>query len=143
MYTLMHDYPGLVNFRRVYVQLADPTGYKLSQLYLEDYDHWTLLMKASWFREAKEAWDKELDAKLASEGLSTIRMFSDGIEGVAPALQLQAAKYLANLEHKKVPKEASKRGRPTKEEVAGELKTQTQEAATFADDAARIRLVKS
>lgn len=141
MYTLYDDRPGLINFRRVYVELADPTGYQVAVRYLEDYAHWEMLMKSVWFREAKEAWDRELDAKLKSEGLSAIRMFADGIEGVSPAVQLQAAKYLADTSYK--PKQAlSRRGRPSKEEVQGELKQQASAAADIASDLERIRLVK-
>ena len=137
MYSLHRDVPGLVNFRRVYVELADPTGYKVSQQLLEDYDHWQLLMKSPWFREAKALWDAELDAKLASEGLTAIRMFADGLEGVAPAVQLSAAKYLADRTKPK-----TSRGRPSRDEIAGELKREAGLATELSDDAARISLVK-
>jgi len=142
MFTLHHDQPGLINFRKVYVALGDPTGYKVSQEYLEDYSHWELLMKSPWFREAKEVWDRELDAKLSSEGLTAIRAFADGIEDVPPALQLQASKYLADKQYRKVLKEAPARGRPSKEEVTGELKKAVADTADIASDLARIRSVK-
>lgn len=139
LYTLHIDKPGLINFRRMYVELGDPTGYKIANKLLEDYDHWMLLMKAPWFREAKAIWDQELDAKLKSEGMESIRIISNGIEGVSPAVQLQAAKYLANLEHRKGPvAEKGTRGRPTKEEVSGELKKQAEDTKTLEDDMARI-----
>ena len=141
IYTLHHDVPGLVNFRRVYVDLGDPTGYALSQRYLESYDHWLLLMKAPWFRDAKKVWDIELDAKLKSQGMNAIRNLSDGADDVSPAVQLQAAKYLANLEHRKESK-PSGRGRPSKEEVQGELKRTAAADKDISDDLARIRAVK-
>lgn len=141
MFTLHHDRPGLINLRRVYVELGDPTGYQLATRYLEDYSHWLMLNKCSWFAEAKEQWDIELDAKLSSEGLAAIRMYSDGVEDVSPAVQLQAAKYLADKNYRKMSK-APSRGRPSKEEVAGNLKVETVHAAQLADDLSRIRLVK-
>lgn len=142
-YTLMHDVKGKVNFRKIYVELADPTGYQLAIRYLEDFDHWRLLMKSPWFREAKAIWDEELDAKLKSEGMAAIRLFADGVEGVAPAVQLQAAKYLAGLEHRKKPAtEKPTRGRPSKAEVQGELKRTASDNADIAADFDRIRLVK-
>ena len=140
LYTLHHDKPGLINFRRVYVELADPTGYKIANKLLEDYSHWQMLMKQPWFREAKELWDQELDAKLKSEGLEAIRMFADGIEGVAPAVQLTAARYLADSAHRKT--KAAPRGRPSKEEVSGELKREATESSDMAADLARIRSIK-
>lgn len=140
VFSLHIDRPGVLNLGRVYVELADPTGYKLSQLYLESYDHWTFLMRSSWFREAKEIWDVELDAKLASEGLDTIRSFSEGIEGVPSSVTLAAAKFLANKDYKA---KRTGAGRPTKAEIAGNLKTETEAAQTFADDAARITTLRS
>lgn len=142
MYTLFDDREGLINFGRVYVELADPTGYAVANKLLEDYAHWEMLMKSAWFREAKEVWDRELDAKLKSEGMAAIRMFADGIEGVSPAVQLQAAKYLADGAYKPKGTAAPKRGRPSKEEVTGELKRQAADTADIAADLDRIRLVK-
>jgi len=145
MFTLHHDKEGLINLRKAYVSLGDPTGYKLSQVYLEDFSHWQLLMKCPWFKEAKEVWDLELDAKLASEGLDAIKTYADGVEGVSPAVQLTAARYLADKAYKRSGKPQSSgagRGRPSKEEVEGNLKAETASAAEVAKDLDRIRLVK-
>lgn len=141
LFSLHQDRPGLVNLRKVYVELGDPTGYALATRYLENYDHWLLLMKCSWFKAAKEAWDVELDAKLKSEGMSAIRAISDGIEGVQASVQLSAAKYLANLEHRKERGAAAKRGRPSAAEVEGELKRTARETSDIENDLARIRAV--
>jgi hypothetical protein len=137
MFTLYQDKPGLVNFRKEYVKLGDPTGYKLANAYLEDFSHWQLLMKAPWFKKAKAVWDLELDAKLKSEAMEAIKLIADS-GSVSPAVQLQAAKFLANLEHRKQPKQDSTRGRPSKEEVEGELKRQTEDSKTIEADMARI-----
>ncbi len=141
-YTLHGDREGYVNLQRVYVELGDPTGYKLSQLYLENYDHWLFLSKTKWFKEAKIVWDLELDAKLKAEAMTTIRAISDGIEGVPASVTLSAAKFLANSEHRKTPSSASGRGRPSKEEVQGALKEAAREESDLANDLARIRAVK-
>lgn len=143
LYTLHSDREGLINFQREYVRLGDPSGYQMAVRYLEDYNHWLLLMKSPWFRKAKEIWDIELDAKLSSEAIATIRAFADGMEGIAPAVQLAAAKYLSDLSHKRTaaPK-ASGRGRPSKEEVTRELKTEAANASEIESDLARIRAVR-
>lgn len=145
-YSLIRDYPDKVCFRLVYVELGDPTGYQLASRYLEDYEHWRMLMKAPWFRAAKAIWDAELDAKLQSEGMTSIRSIADGIEGVPASVTLAAAKYLANREHRKADKalasEGTGAGRPSKaaiKQAAVELATTE---ADVASDLERIRLVK-
>lgn len=141
LYSLYYDYEGLVNFRKEYVRLGDPTGYKLAELYLEDYDHWQQLMKASWFVEAKAVWDIELDAKLKADAMQEIKkLVSD--EEVAPAVRLSAAKFMATGGHRAKPEPKAKRGRPSKEEVEGELKREAELDRDFADDLKRIKLVK-
>lgn len=139
LYTLMHERHGLPCFRKLYVAFGDPTGYQLATEYLEDYNHWELLLKSSWFREAKEVWDRELDAKLASEGMRTIRAISDGVEGSPLAVQLTASRYLADKAYRKDNSAPAKRGRPSKAEVAGNLERETQSARDIAADLARIR----
>jgi hypothetical protein len=143
MYTLMHEERGLPCFRKLYLEFADPSGYELATRYLEDYNHWELLLRSPWFAEAKEVWDRELDAKLASEGMAAIRSFAHGSEDVNPAVQLSAAKYLADKAFRKTPKApAVARGRPSKAEVEANLKSETQSARDIADDLARIRGVR-
>ena len=141
MYTLYEDKGDLPNFRKLYVQMGDPTGYALAQAYLEDYSHWNLLMKSAWFREAKEVWDAELDAKLKSEAMTAIRQLANGGDEVPIASQLNAAKYLANGEHRKAQQAKPVRGRPSKEEVTGNLKQMSADEASIADDLKRIRSV--
>lgn len=137
VFSLYKDRPGLINFGARYVALGDPTGYKVSQELLGDYKHWLALCKASWFRTAKEMWDKELDAKLASEGMDKLReILKEGL----PAQQLVAAKYLANKEHRK--NRNSTKGRPSKAEVDKAAREQAAFERELADDAERIRLVK-
>lgn len=148
MYSLYYDYTDeetgkpIPNFRKEYVRLGDPTGYKLAELYLEDYDHWEFLMKCKWFVEAKEQWDRELDAKLTADGMDAVRLIADGVEGVAPAVQLSAAKFLATKAYRNKADDKPKRGRPSKEEIAGNLKQASEDEKAFADDLKRITLVK-
>lgn len=127
---------GYVCFGEEYINDADPTGYTTAVRLLGDYGHWKALEGARWFREAKAIWDEELDAKLKAEGLAKIRELSKGDDAKA----LQAARYLANQEYKE--KNASKRGRPSKEEVEGKLAEDAAEAKRLQEDADRIRLIR-
>lgn len=133
-YTLHKDKPGMINFGREYVNQRDPTGYKMSELYLASYNHWLALMSCRWFVAAKEVWDRELDAIMRKEGLDKIRIM---LEEGQPAQQLAAAKYLANMEYKK-DKTASK-GRPSKAEVDRAARDMAVQDRDVAADLERIR----
>lgn len=113
LFTLYQDRPEYINFGKVYVELGDPSGYKITQKLLDgDYTLWTVLMGCRWFVAAKEHWDRELDAKLYSEGMDEIRTLAkDGM----PAQKLAAAKFLATKEYKK--NAAAGKGRPKREDI--------------------------
>lgn len=128
---------GLISFRDKYVELGDPTGYKITQELLGgNYRHWQELLKCKWFVAAKKEWDVELDAKLASEGLDKIRETAQSDDKQA----LVAARYLANKEYRE--KVKTTRGRPSKDELSGELKRMSAEEKAIFEDAERIKAVK-
>lgn len=136
-FSLYKDREGLINFGKKYVELRDPTGYAVSQELLGDYNLWTVLMNCRWFIAAKEIWDKELDAALASEAMIKIReLLTDGL----PAQQLAAAKYLANKEYRK--DKSSNKGRPSNAEVARQAREQVEIEKALAADFQRIKAVK-
>lgn len=135
IFTLHKDKPGLINFGKRYVELRDPTGYKISQELLYSYDHWRSLLNSKWFLVAKELWDQELDALIQSEALDVIR--TQAKEG-QPAQALAAAKYLANKDYRKDKKDV---GRPLKRMVDAEVKKMADQERDIQDDFSRIRLV--
>src|SRR6476661_10606613 len=96
-FTLNHKKDGLICFREEYVRDADPTGYTTSTRLLGDFTYWTLLCKTSWFRDALESWNEELEAKLQAEAMRKIREIAEGDDAKA----LAAAKFLAQKEYKK------------------------------------------
>jgi len=133
-FTLYNDKPGLVNGRTTFVDMGDPTGYTWAMKYLGDYEHWLKLCNCNWFKPALEVWQNELKQKVRSRALERIRTIQDkGSESQS----LAAAKYLAGFEWEK-----GSRGRPSKAEVAGELKKQVQLLEAEDDDYNRIKLVK-
>lgn len=134
-FTLYKDKPGLINFGRAYVEEADPSGYKVSKRLLNgDYTLWTVLMGCRWFVTAKDFWDKELDAKLFSEGMDKIRELA---ESGMPAQKLAASKYLANKEYKK--DRSTTKGRPTKEAVDRAAKDLATSDRDLDEDLRRIK----
>jgi hypothetical protein len=139
IFTLHKNIEGFINFGARYVAHEDPTGYKVTQELLKgDYVHWDILMKQPWFVEAKKLWDRELDAKLMARGLDVMKEIARGDdEEVKPAQRLMAAKFLATRGYVR-PEEKTARGRPTNEEVEGELKRAAGLQATISEDLARI-----
>jgi hypothetical protein len=135
LFSLYNDKPGMINFGKTYVRLADPSGYKVAQEVLDgDYTLWTVLTGCRWFIQAKELWDRELDAKLFSEGMDEIRLLAK--EGM-PAQKLAASKYLANKEYKK--DRTQSKGRPKREEIDRAAKALADSERDLDEDLKRIR----
>ena len=133
-FSLHRDKPGLINFGKEYIAYGDMTGYKIADKYLEGYSHWNMLMKAQWFKEAKAIWDEEIEARLHAEAMETLVAISKG-EGPQA---IQAAKFLATKQYREKGSLAKGRGRPTKDQIEGELKREAEDLKTITNDAARI-----
>lgn len=143
MFSLHQDVKGLINMRKEYVRDGDPTGYKTATRLLENYDHWLLLMRTSWFAEAKKVWDVELASKMDSEAVGVLTEIMRDTEGAKTSERISAARILLG-KAKTIGKEdkVSQRGRPSKEEIEGNLKVLTREEKTLQDDLSRIRAIK-
>lgn len=134
-FSLFHDKPGLINFKRVYVEAGDPTGYKVAMEVLDgDYTLWTALMSCRWFVAAKEVWDRELDAKLVSEGMDEIRLLAK--EGM-PAQKLAAAKFLATKAYRK--DGSVTKGRPRQSDIDKAAKDLAANERDLQEDFKRIK----
>lgn len=129
VFTLNKDHPGLINARKTFVELCDPTGYKWAMLYLGDYAHWLHLLKQQFFRDAYETWMDELNMKLKSEAIARLQEIAKSDTAQATV----ANKYLASREYDK-----AERGRPSKSEITGELKRAVQMSEMERDDLERI-----
>ena len=135
-FTLFQPKEGFICLREEYIKDSDPTGYKTALRIFGEFAYWEYLSGIRWFAEALEVWNKELDAKLKSEGISKIRELAKGEDPKA----LNAARFLATLEYKKGGT-TLKRGRPSKEEIEGNLKQELKERDAVDEDAERIKLV--
>jgi hypothetical protein len=134
-FSLHKDKPGLINFGRVYVEEADPSGYKVAQRLLDgDFTLWTVLMGCRWFVAAKEIWDRELDARLYSEGMDEIRELA---KTGMPAQKLAAAKFLATKAYKK--DNSTSKGRPKREDVDKAARELAASERDIEDDLKRIK----
>lgn len=134
IFSLYQKRPGLICCRDTFIELNDPTGYKWAMEYLGSWEHWNILMKSTWFVEAYNVWIAELEMKIRSEAIIRLQEIANGDSSQA----ISAAKYLATLDYKK----ASVRGRPSKEELKGEMARLVKLTSEEQDDYERIRVVK-
>lgn len=112
------DYKGKVfpSLKRLYLEHGDPKEYSFARKYLYDWDHWQRICRNKICGLHVEKWREELELSLVSEGVQTL------IDLAINDKSYQAAKYLADRGWDK-----SDRGRPSKEEVEGELRKQAQQ----------------
>lgn len=135
VFTLNVDKPGLINSRKTFVEIGDPTGYQWAIKYLGDWAHWLRLQECAWFTDAVAVWKAELKEKLRAEAVQKIQNIMASSDSEAQVIA--AAKFLAQGEYEEGSK---KRGRPSKAEVQGELKKAVREASIEDDDFNRIGL---
>lgn len=122
MFTLSKPREGLIDGKGTFIELGDPSGYLWAVKYLESYQHFERLMQAGWFQKHFDTWVRELHAKTRAEALDNIRNIA--LMSESDVQRLSASKYLAErpYEISDLKKEGTKRGRPSKAELKGELK---------------------
>lgn len=133
IFSLDDDIPGLINCRKTFIALRDPTGYKWAMKYLNSYEHFEKLLQADWFESAYQGWLRELKTLLKSEAVERISQIAQEASPQA----LMANKYLATADWEKA---AHGRGKPSKAELKGELRKQVRILEQEQDDAKRIGL---
>lgn len=118
-------YPSL---KRLYLEEGDPTEYNFANKYLFDWKHWKRLCNNRLISAHIEEWREELAIALRADGIaSLIQSAGDG--------HYQSAKFLADGGW-----DVAGRGRPSKEEVEGELKRRADETSEFDDDFELLKL---
>lgn len=122
---------GYIDARKTFVELDDPTGYQWAVKYLGSVEHWERLVRCSWFKEQLAEWVAEIELKAKSEAIRRLKEIAAGESAQA----ISAAKYLATLDYNK-----GARGRPSKNEIQGELKRQAALLEEQESDAERIGL---
>jgi hypothetical protein len=127
----------LPSLKALYMECADPTEYEFAMQAFGSWEHWLKIKSVKIIKPYIEDWPTELEVKLRSEAIQTI--INETKTGKTP---FNAAKFLAKGEWKN---SASKRGRPSKEEVDRERKIAAKLDAEIGEDAARLglRLIKN
>ncbi len=133
VYCLSEEDPKgkLPSLKKLYMEIADPTEYEFAMQAFGSWKHWLKIKSAKVIQPWIEDWPMELEVKIRSEGIRKVIQESSSGKST-----FNAAKYLANGEWNK----ASKRGRPSKEEIERERKIAAKLDAEFSEDAQRIGL---
>lgn len=111
----------LSDWKRTYVDIADPTDYRAAMELIGNWEHWEALLASKPFAVEVEKWRREVDAKLESEAIHNMKKLSRTDKGTA------AAKWLAEKGYQA--KTPGKRGRKAKEEPEGGVPRNIQEDA--------------
>lgn len=125
---------GLISCQKTFLDIGDPTGLQWAEKYLGGYEHLQVLLRCTWFLEAFTAYQDELRLKQETDGLQIIK---DIAKDTGNKARFQAAKFLVDHARKK---DLVKRGRPSEEEVTGELKKEVEARKSSISDAERIGL---
>lgn len=131
-----YDIDGYPSLYKKYMAIADPTEYQVAIQLFGSWAHWQQLCSTKWFCEYLDVWRAELKIMLDSE------RYHEMVKNVAdPKTTVAATKWLADR-YGTGEDQASKRGRPSKEEVANNVRRLTREKQDTNEDAARIGLTK-
>ena len=131
LYTLKSEDTEVPSLYKLYIAEDDVTEYTFANKYFENWEHWDMIASASWFKEYVSRWRKELKLKLESLALQNI---IKEMRDPNSKNKYAASKTVLDQINKNKPL----RGRPTKEEVKGELKRQTFAERQLAEDMKRI-----
>lgn len=121
------------SLRRLYLEYNDPTEFNFAIEVFRSTYHWKHLTGVTWFKPYIEEWRKTLSEKLKGLGVMKLVELAGGLD---PKFALQAAKWLAegNFE------ERLGKGRPSKAQVATQMKRELDIEKIYRDDAARLGL---
>lgn len=120
---------GYIDLHDLYIEQTDITEYKFAMTAFGSWKHFQHLASLKWFRIYLAEWREELEVKMRSMAIVNImEAASEGSRGTS------AAKWIADRGWEK------KRGRPSKEEVARELRVSARIKDDVTDDAKRLGL---
>lgn len=131
LYSLKAEDAEFPSLYKLYISEEDLTEYTFANKYFENWEHWELISESLWFKPFLAKWRAELRLKLESQSLIAI------LEEAKD--RKSKNRFAANrIILEKIQKATPRRGRPSKEEVQGELKRQTHIERELQEDMKRI-----
>ena len=130
-----YDHKGGISMYRKYMEIGDPTEYRIAVGLLGSWEHWAHLCECTWFKPYVEKWRNELAVKFESDRYQEMLDVAEMQKGTAQGVQ--ATKWLA--ERYSTPAKP-KRGRPSKAEKKAALKEATEEETLLKEEAQRLGL---
>jgi len=91
----------LAEWRKRYVEIADPTGYIAAMELMGDWEHWMFLRTSKAFSAIMDGWDKEVEVKLRSAAIKNLIVNSKSEKGQASAKWLAEAGFKMNVDKRK------------------------------------------
>lgn len=143
VFTTQDDHTDtLPSFKRLYVEIGDPSEYRIAKALLGSWEHWTRLCASEWAKPLLQECREELNALIRSEALERIKR--DGLTAFSESVKFNANKFLAQGDYqvegeKELEKEKAKRGRPSKEEIERRTKEILTEEALIQRDLDRVK----
>jgi len=119
-------YPSL---KQLYLEMADVKEYTFATTYLADWPHWLRIAKNVIMGRHIADWREELELMMESEAMLAMM-------ALVGADNYQAAKFVVEKGWEK-----KKRGRPSKEEVAGALAKEAAAEKEYEEDFKLLKLV--
>jgi len=136
------DTKTLLSLRRAYIECRDPQEGIFASRYFYSYAHWIAVSELLNVREEVAEWRRELEMILKSEALKIIvrEAEEDGKNAYEANKFLLTSKFWDKED--KTPKGDTKRGRPSKAEIAARLQEETDLEKRLKADMQRINVSK-
>jgi len=136
IFTLKRDgREGYVNIYEKFMEIGDPTEYKVAIQLFGSWQHWCALTRSEWFMKHLNSWRAELLVRMESD------RFHEMVQNTCnPKTAVSATKWLADRYGE--PKDSSRKaGRPTKQEKEAYLAQCERDSQDLTEDARRIGLL--
>ena len=135
LYTLKdQNHDGYQSLYQLYMGYNDPTEVKFAQECFEGWEHWQMVVKATWFKPFIERWREELELRIRSKALQAIL---EEANDRYSKFKYEANKYLLSGQWKpNAGKEAV--GRPSKEKIKEEAQKLFQDSKETEEDLKRM-----
>jgi hypothetical protein len=106
---------SLADWKKVYLECADPTEYRAAEALTGDWQHWLVVRNHRNLKHIFDFWKEELEMKLKSDAVMALIEASRQPGGTA------AAKYLSEHGYELSVRDKKAVGRPKKEEVIADV----------------------